>query len=189
MNIFSIPLDVHGALVIIPRPRGGDWLETDLRRLVDQQTTVVVSMLEPHEEGELGLDGEAASCAAHGLAFVPLAVPDLGVPTAFGPFGNVVAQLVEHLRVGQRVAIHCRQSVGRSGLLAVSVAVATGLDLASAIATVSVARGVAVPETAAQLAWLREHETRLASLAGYAAAAADGSGASLSRNGTIQSAG
>jgi protein-tyrosine phosphatase len=132
--------------------------------LVDLHITVVTSLLEPHEECELGLDGEAAGCEAHGLAFVSLAVPDLGVPAVFGPFGNVVAKLVDHLRVGQRVAVHCRQSIGRSGLLAVSVAVATGLDLASAVATVSAARGMTVPETPAQLAWLREHETRLRGL-------------------------
>jgi protein-tyrosine phosphatase len=49
-----------------------------------------------------------------------------------------------------RVAVHCRQSIGRSGLIACGILVASGVDVATAIATASQTRGVAVPETEEQ---------------------------------------
>jgi hypothetical protein len=41
------------------------------------------------------------------------------------------------------------------------MAVAMGVDLQNAIETVSIARGVRVPETPAQLEWLRNHQEAL----------------------------
>jgi hypothetical protein len=46
-------------------------------------------------------------------------------------------------------------STGRSGLLAISVAVASGHELGEAMETISKASGVQVPETATQFTWLR----------------------------------
>lgn len=164
-TIFTIPLKVPGVLGITLRPRGGDWLDGDLRALAVSGIHVLVSLLESPEEEELGLEREAASCASNGLAFVNVPIPDLGVPADFPQFASVVVELGGRLRLGQRVAVHCRQSVGRSGLLAVSLAVVTGLDLPGAIEAVSTARGIRVPETAAQLAWLWQHQSQLSGLA------------------------
>jgi protein-tyrosine phosphatase len=141
-------------------------LDGDLRALATSGVHVLVSLLESHEEQELSLEQEAALCASNGLVFVSVPLPDLGVPADFAQLASVLVELGGHLRSGQRVAVHCRQSVGRSGLLAVSLAVATGLDLPSAIEAVSTARGIRVPETPAQLAWLRQHQSQLSGLAG-----------------------
>jgi protein-tyrosine phosphatase len=163
---FNIPLNVTGVLGITPRPRGGDWLDDELRTLATSGIHVLVSLLESLEAQELGLEGEAALCASNGLEFVNVPIPDLGVPDDFAQFARVAAEVDEHLRAGRRVAVHCRQSVGRSGLFAVSLAVMTGLDLPSAIEAVSTARGIRVPETPTQLAWLRQHQSQLSRLAG-----------------------
>jgi protein-tyrosine phosphatase len=72
-----------------------------------------------------------------------------------------VHRLVRLIEDGRGVGVHCRQSVGRSGLLAVSIAMAAGMPMDSAIDVVSRARGVRVPETKEQLAWLREHAIEL----------------------------
>jgi protein-tyrosine phosphatase len=125
---------------------------------------VLVSLLEAHEAEELGLANEAASCRTRGLAFLNLPVPDLGVPRVFESLGQFVADVVRQLRTGKGVAVHCRQSVGRSGLFAVAIGIAAGLESPTAINMVSTARGVQVPETALQLAWLRDHATQLAKL-------------------------
>jgi protein-tyrosine phosphatase len=126
----------------------------------------LVSLLESSEERELGLEREAASCSASGLAFVRLPIPDLGAPARFADFGEVLKDLVGQLRSGRRIAVHCRQSVGRSGLLGVSIAIASGIDLQSAVTMVSEARGVRVPETPVQFEWLRQHQDQLFELAG-----------------------
>ena len=162
--IFIIPFDTQGVFAITPRPRGGDWLDDDLQALADRRIDVLVSLLEAHETKELGLASEATACHTKGLVFLNVPIPDLGVPEAFEPFGQSVADVVRQLRSGRRVAVHCRQSVGRSGLFAVSIGIAEGLEPPPAINMVSAARGVQVPETAVQLAWLRDHATQLAKL-------------------------
>jgi protein-tyrosine phosphatase len=127
---------------------------------------VLVSLLGRDEERELGLEQEAAISDTNGIEFVALAMPDLGTPPHSEEFVQSVAKLVTLLRGGKRIAVHCRQSVGRSGLLVVSMAVAAGIPLEAAIEAVSVARGVRVPETPVQLAWLRQHRGQLSALAG-----------------------
>ena len=57
---------------------------------------------------------------------------------------------------GNNVAVDCRQGVGRSGLIAAGVLVATGTGWEKAIDTVSTSRGLSIPETREQLQWL-EH--------------------------------
>ena len=54
-------------LAIVLRPRGGDWLETDLQRLKREGVDVLVSMLTPEEELELGLSREKELAARSGL--------------------------------------------------------------------------------------------------------------------------
>jgi protein-tyrosine phosphatase len=165
-TIFQIPLRSVGTLAITPRPRGGDWLEVDVIALSVNGVNTLVSLLENDEAAELGLVDEFACCAAHGIEFLSLPVPDLGAPLDSGKFVVAATHLAKSLNEGRHVAIHCRQSVGRSGLLAVSVAVAAGLRLGEAVETVSKARGVQVPETAAQLTWLRRYEQTLSGRAG-----------------------
>ena len=53
------------------------------------------------------------------------------------------------------------QSVGRSGVLAASVAMACGMPLQAALEMISKARGVPVPETQVQRDWLQRIEPRL----------------------------
>ena len=127
---------------------------------------MLVSLLESDEAAELGLDDELACCSSHGIEFLSLPVPDLGVPRDSATFVIAAKDLVKLLREGTHIAVHCRQSVGRSGLLAVSVAVASGAELGEAVETVSKARGVQVPETAIQLAWLRRYQDHLSGGAG-----------------------
>ena len=165
-TIFQIPLRCAGMLAITPRPRGGDWLEVDVAALLVGGINVLVSLLESDEAAELGLGEELVCCASHGIEFLSLPVPDLGAPRDSAAFVTAATDLAQLLREGRHIAVHCRQSVGRSGLLAVSVAVASGLELGEAVETVSEARGVQVPETPTQLAWLRRYESHLSGKAG-----------------------
>ena len=54
-QVYWIPLDQKGALGIMPRPRGDDWLEDELQALARYGVTFLVSLLEREEEEELGL--------------------------------------------------------------------------------------------------------------------------------------
>lgn len=48
-----------GRLSIVTRPRGGDWLEEEIRSWARSGLNVIVSLLEPAEEAEFGLSQEA----------------------------------------------------------------------------------------------------------------------------------
>jgi hypothetical protein len=63
-EVYWIESPWPGKQAIIPRPRGGDWLEDELRSLREAGLDIIVSLLEPHEETELlimsGLSAETA---------------------------------------------------------------------------------------------------------------------------------
>jgi hypothetical protein len=77
-----------GELAIIPRPRGGDWLEDEVRSLRQDGFQIVVSMLTREEAEELDLTQEDAIVRDHGLQFLNYPVPDRGVPTPGNRPGN-----------------------------------------------------------------------------------------------------
>jgi hypothetical protein len=57
-------------LGIMPRPRGGDWLEDEMISLHQQGVNVLVSLLKPDEVTELHLEEEPAFCATVGIQFL-----------------------------------------------------------------------------------------------------------------------
>ncbi|MGC2781957.1 MAG: hypothetical protein WA418_40625, partial [Bradyrhizobium sp.] len=64
-----IDLPISGRLAIAARPRAGDWLDDEIGAWASDGVAVVVSLLEPAEVHELGLQREAALCQSHGMAF------------------------------------------------------------------------------------------------------------------------
>jgi protein-tyrosine phosphatase len=69
---------------------------------------------------------------------------------------SLLSSITEALDEGKSIAVHCRQGIGRSGLIAAAVLVSSGTDVDQAIETVSAARGQTVPETPEQLQWIRQ---------------------------------
>src|SRR5438046_543366 len=55
-----------GRLAVLPRPRGGDWLEDEVRSLRAAGVDTLVCLLTKEEVTELDLADEAACCAAAG---------------------------------------------------------------------------------------------------------------------------
>lgn len=115
----------------------------------------VVSLLEPDEAAELGLKDEGEILASKGMRFLPYPIPDRCVPASQPDALSLLADIIGELATGRNVAVHCRQGVGRSGLIAAASLVISGLAVGEAVDVVSRARGVAVPETNEQLQWLK----------------------------------
>jgi len=143
-------------LAIMPRPRAGEWLTDELSVLRKTGVDIVVSLLEADEARELGLEDEALLCGAAGIKFISFPIPDRGVPSDRMHFAPLVDGIVRQLRSGDSVAIHCRAGIGRSGLLAGCVLGSIGIAADQALAMLSRARGVAVPDTDAQADWVRD---------------------------------
>jgi hypothetical protein len=145
-----------GRLAIAPRPRGGDWLEDEIRAWKREGMDIVVSSLTDEEIAELGLGNEAKFCRVHGLIYIPFPVPDRGVPASAPATMELVRCIGTELTAGKSVVIHCRQGVGRSALLAACLLVQAGMNVETAFASLAAARGCPVPETGEQRAWVLE---------------------------------
>ena len=153
--------DVHlikgpwpGQLSIVARPRGNDWLVDEVQAWRDSGVDVVVSLLTHSENVELGLVEESELTRNVGLDFVSFPIDDYSVPKSEAAVLQLSTQLIEILSNGKCVGIHCRQSVGRSGLIAALLLVAAGETPQQAFDQVSAGRGVTVPDTAEQRQWV-----------------------------------
>ncbi|MGJ4931994.1 protein-tyrosine phosphatase family protein [Bradyrhizobium sp. HKCCYLS2038] len=143
-----------GRLAIAARPRAGDWLEDEIGGWAAESIAHVVSLLEPAEIHDLGLHREAALCAVSGVAFVSFPIPDRGLPESRRATAELARSLAARLSDGADVLIHCRAGIGRSSLLAACVMIRLGVDAAEALSRIATARGVGVPDTEEQRAWV-----------------------------------
>ena len=145
-----------GRLAIMPRPRGGDWLEDEVRSWRRSGADVVLSLLTQDEMTDLGLADEEALCRANGIEFLSFPILDRGVPSSKEAAAELVTRLAQCLTDGKTIAIHCRQGIGRAAVIAVCLFVLFGIDPETAIQQVSAARGWPVPETLEQRRWITE---------------------------------
>jgi protein-tyrosine phosphatase len=143
-----------GRLAISARPRGGDWLEDEIRAWRSAGLNAVVSLLMPDELDDLGLQRESEVCQKKGLEFLSLPIIDRSVPALDSKTLNLFERIEAALAQGKKITVHCRQGIGRSGLVAASLVVARGTSPAVAIERVGKARRATVPETPEQRAWI-----------------------------------
>lgn len=151
-----------GRLAVMARPRGNDWLAGDVATVRQSGVDVVVSMLEPHEAGRLGLAEEGRHCLAAGMEFVSLPIEDHNVPASIEAAHEVVAHVSNRLAAGKAVAAHCFAGLGRSPLMIGLLLIHRGHAVQEAFDLISEARGWEVPEMAEQLAWAEGYAAWLA---------------------------
>jgi protein-tyrosine phosphatase len=91
-----------------------------------------------------------------GLHFERFPIPDRGVPASVAHSRALWVNLADRLRAGHSVGIHCRAGIGRSSLMAAGVLLEIGVSEDHAWAVIASARGLAVPDTEAQRAWVSQ---------------------------------
>lgn len=143
-----------GKLAIAARPRGGDWLEAELFAWKALGIDTVVSLLEADEQRDLDLASEGSLSRLYKLDFVSFPIPDRDVPSSSSNPLILLEGLRQKLLSGKSIVIHCRQGVGRAGMIAASLLTLMGVQPKAAVEMVSAGRGVRVPETAEQLEWI-----------------------------------
>ena len=143
-----------GRLAILARPRGTDWLSDEVEGWKKAGVNVVVSLLTSSEESELGLTNEAEIVKCNGLTYISFPIADYSVPNSKIPMQQLATELNDQLSRGACIGIHCRQSVGRSSLVAACVLVTSGESSKTAFEHIQLARGVSVPDTAEQKEWV-----------------------------------
>lgn len=151
-----------GKLAIVGRPRGDDWLEDEVRSWKASGIDAVVSLLTADEASELGLEAEDRVSESSGITYVSYPVQDRSVPGDFGVSVQLIRKIEGWLAEGKNVAVHCRQGIGRSAVLAACLLVSAGLRPEAAFDRLRVARGCAVPETEEQREWVVQFSREIA---------------------------
>lgn len=149
---YRIPAPGPGRLWIGPRPRG-ERLSESMDRYGRQGITTILSMLEPAEAVELGLMAEPDAAAKAGLTFLSHPIVDHGLPDR-ARFDRLLDGLAARIHAGEGLLIHCRAGIGRSGMAVCGTLIRLGETPQDAIRTVSEARGLRIPDTAQQTAFI-----------------------------------
>ena len=141
---------------------GGRWdrdLKADMRVVADWGATTLVTVMEAPElealgVGDLGSVAEAAGLEWHHLPITDLQVPDERFERSWTYSGHVLRR---KLVSGERIALHCRGGLGRTGTVAARLAIELGAAPGEALHAVRRARSGTV-ETPAQEAYVRARE-------------------------------
>ncbi|NUT49350.1 MAG: tyrosine protein phosphatase [Saccharothrix sp.] len=121
-----------------------------LTHLAADGVEVIVCALTRAELDELDLTDEADAARDAGLTFHWMPIPDFGVPATALELGPVL----DDMRAGRHVLVHCWGGIGRSSLIAGALLVLDGASPEAAWQAIAEARGRDVPETDEQRAWL-----------------------------------
>ena len=142
----------------------GAWareLDADLARVAAWGAAAVLTLMEEHELTALMVPGLGAAVRARGMAWHVLPIRDAGVPDAGfeQAWATLAPGLHRRLAEGQRVLLHCKGGLGRTGTIAARLLVEHGMTADAAIGPVRAVRPGAV-ETPAQEAYLHGLERR-----------------------------
>jgi protein-tyrosine phosphatase len=136
------------------RPRGGDWLGDEIAGWRRSGIDTFFSLLTEEEERDLDLTNEIGEANARGMGFISLPIPDRQVPASESSVTTVLGKLDAELSSGRNVVMHCRQGIGRTGLIAACLLVAKGWEPETAVDHLTAIRGIPVPETREQRRWI-----------------------------------
>jgi protein-tyrosine phosphatase len=159
-EIFWIKGNPSPPLAVVLSPRGDDCLENDLHSMKQSGIQTLVSLLEDKEAVLLGLEEEGSVAERLGMQFVSYPIPDAHVPPDLDSFRTFEEGLASRLRAGTRVGVHCRGSIGRATVTAACALIHLGWKPRAALDAIEKARGLAVPDTREQEAWILRYKPR-----------------------------
>jgi protein-tyrosine phosphatase len=156
-TIYRIPKKIgNGYLAIMPRPRAGEWLNDELKGWHTSGIDVIVSLLTLTETVNLDLQDEAKICQEQQIEYISYPIDDRRTPASSAATLELIKRILEKLKQGKGVAIHCRMGIGRSALIAACVVVSQGLEVKAAFDLIGKARGIPVPDTDEQKKWVEQ---------------------------------
>ena len=143
---------------------GEPWkrdLKADIQTIAAWGATTVITLTEADEMAMLGISHIGDEVAAAGMRWVHMPITDMKAPDrrfqqAWDKHG---AEVLEQLRSGRRVLVHCRGGMGRAGTVAALLLINLQVPAEEAIRQVRAARQGAI-ETALQVAWLTQRSAQ-----------------------------
>ena len=149
-DVLKVP-GLAGGLIFTPCPGTRETtLEQALLALQQAGAAGVITLMPHSELAANGAEQIAQQCHSLDLAWYHLPVADEQVPLeAFGEGWRASRQaLIEHLRGGRSLAIHCKGGSGRTGLIAARILIELGIDRGEAISQVQALRPKAIQHPA-----------------------------------------
>jgi protein-tyrosine phosphatase len=140
---------------IMPRPRGGDWLEDEISHLKKCKVDVLISLLEKTEVQEPGLQNEDLVCQENRVKFKSFPIPDRGIPSSSADVDRLILELKRQIDQGNSIVIHCRMGIGRSSIIAGALMLTFDRNVDHILQTISKARQLQIPDTMEQVDWLK----------------------------------
>jgi protein-tyrosine phosphatase len=161
-KLYWISGDWPGRLALAARPRGGEWLSDELRAWRKLGIDLVVSLLTASEERDLELGKEAKEVASEYMGYITFPIADRQVPSSEIEFTRFLEKLDQALSLGKNVVVHCRQGIGRAGMVLVCLLIMKGLSPGAAIEQLTMVRGAPIPETSQQRDWIERFAVSIA---------------------------
>lgn len=155
MRIYWIKPIQKGNLGMMPRPKGNDWLEDEIKKLKIHKVNTVVSLLEYHEIKSLELENEEQLCTKHNIQYINHSIPDRGIPEKT-VFLKLISDIDTLLKSDKNVVIHCRMGIGRTAMLAAGILIKNGKPPHTVFDFLSEVRTLEVPDTEMQKQWIQE---------------------------------
>jgi protein-tyrosine phosphatase len=117
-------------------------LEADVRAIREWGASVVVTLIDDNEIEALQVRDLGATLAAQGLRWLHLPIRNRALP---GPefeeqWSRAGKELRAILEEGGRILLHCREGVGRTGIIAARLLIEMGVATAEAVRAVRKAR-------------------------------------------------
>jgi predicted protein tyrosine phosphatase len=164
-EVYRIDGPWPGSLAISARPRGGDWLEDEVKGWRQAGFDIIVSLLTPDEADEMDLKMEERYSRQHHMEFMSFPIVDRSVPESRAAAMKLIEHLEAELARGKNVNVHCRQGIGRSALIAAGLLLARGVPKEEALQRISTSRYAPVPETPEQRQWIESVTSGLTPIA------------------------
>ncbi|MCE7996479.1 MAG: tyrosine protein phosphatase [Roseivirga sp.] len=159
MRIYWIDKIPNHKLGMMARPRGNDWLYDDIKKLSLHDVGVVISLLEPTEIRELGLNNEGEHCESVGIHFINYPIEDRSLPHSQSTFNELIDTLSQKLSAGKKVVVHCRMGIGRTSMVCAALLIRNGVDPKEVFDILSETRTFQVPDTPEQAQWVHDFVT------------------------------
>jgi protein-tyrosine phosphatase len=159
-RIFWIQGQQPPPLAIVPCPRGGWGLRSDLRAYQRGGVETLVSLLEKKQAERLGLAKEASLAKKAGMQFLSFPMPDHDIPSDEEAFRAFAVGLAGRLCAGEHIGVHCLGSIGRATMAASCALIELGWEPQAALNAVETARCCPVPDTEEQKEWILGYKAR-----------------------------
>ena len=153
-DIYVVEYIGSGFLAVMAKPVSGEWIEEEFRSISDFGINQIVSLLEPAESYEVGLQNEKELAEKNGMEFISYPIKDRCLPNSINTYRKLVNDLYRQIAGGKNTVIHCRAGIGRTGVVAAGVLLRCGFDVTDAFSQISEKRGVEVPDTEEQREWV-----------------------------------